>query len=199
MNWLEGLTLAEWSCFGISRPLFTLAVVSWEESWGAMGALWGLSPFTPFPWLPLQGPPGMRGSPGPPGPIVSICDFLPHLRRSQRGHNAHTPFCCLVSMKLGRAETGDFHLPTPFPHQSICRDCGLWPLSPLGLACSTLPCLWSCLGEPSRVHPCLCIPISVVFCTLDSGCPRQEGLGSWLMVSAAKKVVATWSDLFTPP
>lgn len=100
-------------------------MVSWEEGCRDPGALWwgpGLS--VHFPWLPLQGPPGMRGSPGPPGPIVSIRGFLAHLRSSQRGHHAQTPFYCLVSGKLGRAERGGILLPTPFPHQSICGDCG---------------------------------------------------------------------------
>lgn len=59
----------------------------------------------------LQGPPGMRGSPGPPGPIVSISGSLTCLRGFQRGSDTHTPFCCFVPKKLGRAGRESFHFP----------------------------------------------------------------------------------------
>lgn len=130
----------------------------------------------------------MRGSPGPPGPIVSIRGFLAHLRSSQRGHNAQTPLYCLVSGKLGRAERGGFCCPLLSLIRASVGTVAPPPSSPLELACSVPLCLWSCLGETLKgtlMSPCP-RPRSV----LHHGprLPWQEGLGFWLMVSAARKV-----------
>lgn len=135
-------------------------------------ALWGLSLFIHSPWLVLQGPPGMRGSPGPPGPAVSICGFLVHLRSSQRGHSAPTPFCCFVFRKLGRPE-GGISTAHSFPRQSILW--GLWiPTTECpgtGLLCPLCP--RSCLEEALRGAPVFPFPIVAMFCTRDPGCRGQ--------------------------
>lgn len=108
---MKGLTSTLTFCFDISC-LLTLAVRGEPGGKSLRSrALWGLSLFIHVPWFPLQGPPGIRGSPGPPGPIVSICGFLAHLRRSQRGRSARTPFYCFVARKLGRAEKRNFQCP----------------------------------------------------------------------------------------
>lgn len=108
---MKGLTSTLTFCFDISC-LLTLAVRGEPGGKSLRSrALWGLSLFIHVPWFPLQGPPGIRGSPGPPGPIVSICGFLAHLRSSQRGRSARTPFYGLVARKLGRAEKRNFQCP----------------------------------------------------------------------------------------
>lgn len=183
---MKGLTSAFTSCFDISCPPLTLAVVSQEEGCRDPRALWGLSLFICVSWLPLQGPPGMRGSPGPPGPIVSIFGLLAHLRSSQRGGDARTPFCCLVSRKLGRVESGNIHCPL-FPRQSICGDCGLPPPNPLELTCSALLCLWSCLGEALRGPSLFPHPYPCRVLHSRPGCPGQRSPGFWLLISAARE------------
>lgn len=134
-----------------SSCLLTLWQAGGEGCGDPPGALRALSLFIYFPWLPSQGPPGMRGSPGPPGPIVSIRGLLGCLRGSQRRRKTQTPFCCLVPGSWA-GQKGERLL--PFPHHSICGDCGLPPPNPPELARSAPLCLWSCLEEASG-HICV--------------------------------------------
>lgn len=160
---------------------------SWGEGHRDPGALWGLSLFLHFRWLPLQGPPGMRGSPGPPGPIVSICGFLAHLRSSRRGHNAQTPFCCLVPRKLGRAEGGKFYRPPLALIRASVGTVGSHHPSPWNWSAPSRCAYAPASGRPSGTP---LSPTPHPYNVLDSGprLPWREGLSFWLMVSAARKV-----------